>query len=205
MNDILCAAYPAPLPLPSPADPWAQEAYDLLSLNTPEDTARAAATLSGVANGYARAEWCCLMGICALRKGHVADAQAYLDRACSLTPPEDVETSDRYRAAYASVRAFLGRKKKGAKDAPGTPGEIPLGDIPPGDPGMPDAGGDPAGEKQGFCHGLDFCDCCDCCAQPECCDGCGGRCCSQDCCDGECCGVHCCDGGCDCGDCCDCN
>lgn len=203
MNDVLYAACPAPLPLSSSVDPWAQEAYDLLSRNTPEDTARAASALSGVENGCASAEWCCLVGICALRRGHVADAQAYLDRACSLTPPEDGPASARYRAVYASVRALLGRKKKRAENTSGDPGAP--GDIPLSDPGTPDAGGDSAGEKQGFCHGLDFCDCCDCCAQPDCCDGCGTRCCIGEACDGECCGIHCCDGGCDCGDCCDCN
>lgn len=87
------------------ATPVEQEARRLLSRNTPEDTNRAKQVLLDGRGDGQSAEWYFLMGICALRRGYIADSQAHLDRACALCPAET-----EYSNAYESIRLSLRRK-----------------------------------------------------------------------------------------------
>lgn len=96
------------------ATPAEREARRLLCLHTPEDTARAKQVLSGARGDPCGAEWYFLMGICALRRGYVADAQAYLDRARTICPFET-----EYAAVYESIALTAHRR--------GEDGETPEG------------------------------------------------------------------------------
>ena len=98
----------SPIP-PSPAaTPAEQKARRLLSLHTPSDTDEALQMLRNMGNQSRHAEWHFLMGVCALRRGHVVDAQAHFDRACMLSA---ADAEQEYRALYESVRNVFEKKK----------------------------------------------------------------------------------------------
>ncbi len=168
MNQAICIHGFTAAISPQPNSPSAthaeREARCLLSLNTPADTARAKQVLRGAGNGQMSAEWHFLMGVCDLRQGYIADAQARLDHACILCEADGDETEREYRTMYESVRDVVRRKER--RD-----GEN--------------------GKKSFFDIG--FCDCSYCieCSDSGCCDGfcdggCGdgGGCCDGNCCDG---------------------
>ncbi len=69
------------------ATPAEREARRLLYLNTPEETARAEQVLSESWGEKMSAEWYFLMGICALRRRHIADAQATWTALARCVPP----------------------------------------------------------------------------------------------------------------------
>ena len=136
---------------PTPAE---REARRLLCLHTPEDTARAEQVLSDVSGEGMLGEWYFLMGICALRRSHFADAQAHLDHACTLATPEAVSE---YRTLYESVRNVFEKRRSADEDR--------------------------KNRDHACCSAEDCCECCFCCDSDGdgiCCEGPDGCC---DCCD----------------------
>ncbi len=150
------AAMISQVPYSSAATHVEREIRRLLSLNTPADTACALQKLRDMENHSRRAEWHFLMGICALRRGYVADAQAYLDHACMLCPV-DSQAEHEYRTLYASVRNAVEMRRHSKQDEDG--------------------------QRQHCFSGIDCLDCCDCfdCCD---CDHSGGICDCCDCNDG---------------------
>ena len=142
-------------PLTSPtATPAERRARDLLSRHTPADTDSALRCLLDVQDEPRGAEWYFLMGVCALGQGHLADAQAHLDHACTLAT---VEALSEYRTLYESVRNVFEKKRSADEDR-----------------------GD---RDHACCSAEDCCECCFCCDSDGdgiCCEGPDGCC---DCCD----------------------
>ena len=139
------------------ATPTERAARDLLARHTPADTAAALRCLLDVKDKPRGAEWYFLMGICALRQGFVADAQAHLDRACTLGTTEAVLE---YRALYEAVQKAYEKRRASDEDSKGRK------------------------DRDYACFSAaDCCDCfycCDCDGNGSCCDGSDGCC---DCCD----------------------
>lgn len=159
------AASVAPTARSLSATPAEREARRLLSLHTPEDTARAGQVLLDARGSGTSAEWYYLMGICALQRGHIADAQAHLDRARTLCPSET-----EYAAAYESIQLAARRHVGDGEDGEPTEGRSRGGIC-----------------DSGVCLDCGEVFCCD-----NTCDGCGDGCNCDGCCDGGCdCGDCC--------------
>jgi hypothetical protein len=136
------------------ATPAERKARGLLSRHTPESIAAALRTLLDTDRRARGAEWYFLMGVCALGQGHLADAQAHLDHACTLAT---VEALSEYRTLYESVRNVFEKKRSADEDR-----------------------GD---RDHACCSAEDCCECCFCCDSDGdgiCCEGPDGCC---DCCD----------------------
>lgn len=134
-------------------------ARDRLSRKTPADTDVALQCLRGTEIGSRGAEWYYLMGVCALRRGYLADALAHLDRACTLGTAETVSG---YRALYELVQGAFEKRRSSDEDSEGR-----------------------KDRDYACCSAVDCCDClycCDCDGNGSCCDGSDG-CCDCDCCD----------------------
>ena len=148
----------APAPRASSPTPTEREARRLLCLHTSEDTARAEQVLSNVSGEGVRGEWYFLMGICALRRSYLADAQAHLDRARTICPDEP-----EYHAAYESIQFAARRRNE-------------------------DGGSSEGGSRGRFCDGVTCLDCGEVLCCDNGCDGCGDGCSCGDGCDcGDCC------------------
>ena len=142
----------SPLTSP-PATPAERIARDLLSRHTPADTAEALRCLLEAQDEPRGAEWYFLMGVCALRRGFLTDAQAHLDHACTLGQAEAVTE---YRALYESVRKTFEKRRSDEENRD---------------------------RDYACFSAADCCDClycCDCDGDGSCCDGPDGCC---DCCD----------------------
>lgn len=142
-----------------------REVRRLLFLNTPTNTTCALQKLRETNVSFRRAEWHFLMGVCALRRGYIADAQAYLDQACVLCREDSTgDARNEYQALYTSLRHVF-TLKRGSEE------------------------GD-SGERRHCFSGIDCLDCCDC---VSCCDcnSQGGVCDCCDCSDGCDCGDCC--------------
>ena len=158
----LCIPYRDVAPVspvsPSFASPSETEARGLLARSTPADTEAARDLLYRTENALRRGEWYFLMGVCALRRGFVADALASLDRACSLS---ETDAPPEYHTLYESVRNAFMKKNRGE---------------------------DGYTQERGCFSGVDCLDCCDClsCCDCDgsdgCCDCCDGGCDCGDCC-----------------------
>lgn len=158
----LCIPYRDVAPVspvsPSFASPSEKEARGLLARSTSADTEAARDLLYRTENALRRGEWYFLMGVCALRRGFVADALASLDRACSLS---EMDAPPEYHALYESVRQTFAKRGTNEEGEPR----------------------DRACFSGADCW--DCCDClscCDCDGSDGCCDCCDGGCDCGDCC-----------------------
>lgn len=160
----------SPLSASSATTETEREARRLLAAAHPADTARARDLL--MATDKRGAEWYFLMGICALRCGYMADAQARLDRACDLSAARGGEAEAEYRAAYNTANHAMDTD--------------------------PDLGKGPDKQKRRLCADAECWDVCYCCDGCDCCSDCfSGHCDGGDLC--HCCDDGCsCDGCCDC-------
>lgn len=150
----LTAVSPVPAVTATPAE---RKARGLLSRHTPESTAAALRTLLDTDRHTRGAEWYFLMGVCALGQGHLADAQAHLDHACTLATAEALSE---YRTLYKSVRNVFEKRRSADEDSEGR-----------------------RDRDHACCSAEDCCECCFCCDSDGdgiCCEGPDGCC---DCCD----------------------
>ena len=147
----LTAVSPVPAVTATPVE---RKARGLLSRHTPESTAAALRMLLDTDRHARGAEWYFLMGVCALRRGFLTDAQAHLDHACALATPE---AASEYHALYESVRNVFEKRRSADEDR---------------------------GDRDHACFSAaDCCECCFCCDSDGdgiCCEGPDGCC---DCCD----------------------
>ncbi len=146
-------------PVASPTATSAERvARGLLSRHAPTDTDSALRCLLDTKDKSRGAEWNFLMGVCSLRRGYVADAQAHLDRACTLGT---AEAALEYRALYEAVRRTFEKKRSSEGDSEGRL------------------------DRDYACFSAaDCCDCfycCDCDGDGSCCDGPDGCCDGCDC------------------------
>ena len=141
----------------SPFDvtPTEREARRLLCLGTSSDTAEAHHLLRTADPAERRGEWHFLMGICALRRGYVDDAQAYLDSACTIA---SALARHEYNALYESVRQTFAKRGTNEEGEPRDRACFSGADC------------------WDCCECLECCDCdgsdgcCDCCGCDDCCN-----------------------------------